>query len=182
MSCKPEMKYQTAKGTVNVNQSWQDWNLSAKSVGDDSNQRNGKQIQLVKWNGNFDFKLNTAATMTTFRVMLILDKGANGANASTVMSLTLEDPSDLWSQYNAINMGKRILVLKDFYVSICDSGTKEKVKRPKLKRIPFSVKYNGTGGTEAAVAQNSLWLMIRSNESTNPGELNFSHRIYYHDC
>lgn len=156
--------------------------LSNIQTGDDFTERTGRSLLLKSLLCKFQLLQNASAVETKCRVMIVQFKDCNGVapSLSDIVSNT-SVPYNIISAYNPNNCPARINVLYDQMFEMNNSLTTSfnRIKLIKFKKT--HLKYIGTGNSIADMGQNSLFLVVTSNQSTNTPTLNFYSRMYYYD-
>lgn len=117
-------------------------------------------------------------TMTTFRILFVVDRTPNGATSTWTNVLHNA------SVYSFMNLDRqykgRYQVIYDqtFHCPI-DSDFKKEFKG--FKKFNLVVGYNGNAGTVADIQKNHLFMMVQSTGNTQNAELEGFFRIRYTD-
>ncbi len=158
------------------------------AVGDDFNERDGRKITLTKVQATFELILeggtNFTQTSDIFRMMLVIDKQANGALPAVSDILQ----SAVIESYVNLNNKKRFTVLIDRLTtlnSMCGSGvTGTEYGRVKkiyriTRKLNLPILYSGDDGLIDKIKSNNvLLLFISSNALVG---CNFHVRFFYLD-
>lgn len=152
--------------------------LNAVALGDDYNNRDGRQIRLKSCAMNMDFIANPAATTDTqLRVVLFIAKSPEGANPGFA---DVFDTANLYSQRNLTNR-KEYVILFDKVITLSPESVEKKFFKY-YKKMNMKTVFNSTSSaTVAAVEANGLFLYMFSSDSTNPPTVNFTHRCRFID-
>lgn len=138
--------------------------LTGIAQGDDVSNRSGRKILLKSVFIRGNLNINSSATQTNVRFMIIMDKNGNGATpgAAEVFNST----SSINLVLNPDNAGERFKVLwdKNFNLSINGRGNATVYKYIKLFN---HCGFDGTSGAVGDCTSNHLWLVTISSEATN---------------
>lgn len=152
--------------------------LNGISQGDTGNTRDGDQVKIMKTYGKIQLISTLNGSQSHFRIMLVLDKQADGTTPtiSEVLDVGNSEPPTI-AHFNMDNKF-RFRVLKDKLVKITPQSITGgdgsriisyfhnfiKHRKNKLKRNPLKegvrVRYSGTGNTASDIASGSLWLFV----------------------
>lgn len=154
------------------------YTLNAVALGDDYNNRDGRQIRIKSCQLNMDFLANpTATTDTQIRCILFLAKSPEGA---TPTFTDVFDSANLYSQRNLTNR-KEFVILFDKIITLSPESVDKKFFKY-YKKMNFKTIYNSTAtATVAAVESNGLFLCMFSGDAVNPPTINFTHRCRFID-
>ncbi len=152
--------------------------LSNLVTGDTNNTRDGDKVMVTSISFRWFFQRHASASVTIARIMLVQDKQTNGSEF---------DPSDLLqdgsvldaivSPYNTDN-NHRFRVLYD---KIIPPNNYAMDHRKWFKKVRIPLTYDNSAGTIADLTQNSLALVIMSDEATNTPVLTYNVRLRYED-
>lgn len=148
--------------------------------GDAVSDRQGDSIKVTKLQMKYYIEQGGSATQTQIRIMLILDKQANGALPSVgdfLLDASVDD--QLVSLLNLDNKF-RFIVLYDRLITLSSSGTRT-IGGKVFKKMQTHIRYSGTTNSTSNIQSNNYFLYIASNEtSTNPS-ITYMLRVKYVD-
>lgn len=172
-----EKKYFDTSGSAGYSSTGSTATLVNMSIGDGAVNRDGQSVKVVSSFLNGYAQINTSATRSIVRIMLVLDTQPNAAAAAitdVLVSATPESPM-------LIGNASRFKVIRDFRITLSINGS-EIVYFKKYTKCGFHVKYNtGTSGTVADITTNNLFYIILSNEATNTPVVAWYHRTRFID-
>lgn len=153
------------------------WLLNGATKGDDLNTREGRQFRMKSIQYHIACTMNAAASHTSVRLVLVLDKQANAAAPAF---------SDIFSVASTrglrdLDGRKRFWIIKDQTIDLSITGQQE--RNLKFYR-QFDIKTifnSGNAGTIADIDTNSLYLFIISDEATNQASVSGFARLRYID-
>lgn len=153
-------------------------NLTGIAIGDDDFNRTGNSIYVRHIYTRGQIEIDSSATATTVRVMLVCDTQQIGDGTPAVSDVIGGAANEflVYRPLNADTVGRfNILYSRSFNLN---------TQRPSLlftirKSMRLHVRYNGTAGTD--IQRNGLYLMCFSDEPTNTPELKAVTRVSYHD-
>lgn len=145
--------------------------INGVATGDDYNTRDGRRIVMKGLTLKFGlFDNGTTGPADFCRVMVILDKQANGAVCTSAQLFTANTPI---SPMNLDNR-ERFKILKDWCIGtdygayaagvITNGATKMHVVKTYIP-MDIPVTYSGTGATIASIATNALYLVYQAKNS-----------------
>lgn len=163
------------------------------------NGRIGRKIVITNLAFNYYFTKFAQASFLSTRVLVVLDKQANGAPAT--MGDVLENPGDLTSYYNLAN-SQRFSILYDKYNDISSyvaaswttAGATATVatslpvsKHFKWsKRVNIPIEFSDAGGGAATIANvksnNILIIAMQGSAGATTSTIDGMFRIRYSDC
>lgn len=152
--------------------------LNAVAIGDDYNNRDGRQIRLKSCALRMDFLANAAATTDTqIRCVLVLAKSPEGV-APTFTDVF--DTANLYSQRNLTNR-KEFVIMFDKIITLSPDSVDKKFFKY-YKKLNFKTIFNSTStATVAGIESNGLFLMFLSSDNTNQPTINYTHRCRFID-
>lgn len=155
--------------------------LNGLTKGDDSTDREGRQIRMKSVQYNVRSLINGAATATLVRVMLVLDTQPNAA-APTIANI-LETTGGLYvDAFRNLSNRKRFIILKDDKQVLDSDDQYNNIDCYKQFNPGFKTVYNsGNAGTIADITTNALYLVAISDEATNTPSVNMYYRIRFID-
>ncbi len=150
--------------------------------GTDFNERIGRSIKAVSVQLKGQITIHASATFTSARYMLVQDT-ENRGSAITIANLlenatAADDFFSLRSGFPA-HM-KRFKILCDQTVQL-DQTDLPIINVECFRKLNMHIRFNGTGGTDASMGQNSIWLIMISSEATNIPTFNIQSRLRYID-
>ncbi len=139
-------------------------------------------ISKINMRGFMVLASNATASSEVYRIILALDKQANGATAAVTDLLTTADEKS----FNNLSNSGRFMVLKDWYGTMnkmADIGTNiNSVIKPFVfnKSCSIPVEFSSTMGAITEIRSNNIFLIGVSSSTT----LTFSHttRVRYTDA
>ncbi len=172
-----EVKYVDTTGQITPNTSQTTVSLNVMSQGTTVSTRLGNSIRVLSIKLNCKYAINSSATHTTMRTIILKDSQANGGviSAANVFSA----PTNVISLLNPDSQ-YRIVVYHLECLSVSISGTQEQVLRFD-EETNFVTRFNGNAGTIADVVTNSVIIGFTSDESTNTPTIDYYARICFID-
>ncbi len=168
------------KGMLNTERNFLDRQLTNSAVsttgqlfsvilmaqGDTSNLRQGDQVKLVHIRYDATYKIHASATQSNLRIIIFVDKQANGALPTVANLLTDVTASDgIVSGYNPDNK-YRFRVLYDKVVQLDQAG-KQSGRRSFRKKLNLRIRYGTNAGDITDLNSTNLLFLILSDEATN---------------
>lgn len=160
--------------------------LNGIAQGDGGTTRDGDQVKFTDLGVRLWLK-NTQAFSDVYRVMIVLDKQADGT-APTIAEV-LENAGVL--NFNNMDNKMRFSVLKDELFYLSPNGDTGEMKLLKMyldltkkykKSKGLRTRYSDTGAAVTDIASNSLWLIIFNRSGTaNGSDVEYKTRIRYVD-
>lgn len=140
--------------------------LTGIAQGDTQNDRNGNSIKAQSVSTKYNVEMNSSATATQVRIMLVIDKNSNGA--APVLSDILDNgvASNAVAHYNSDTAGSRFLILHDKSYSLSINGSRT-ISGSCYSKLNHHVKFTSSTGAQASCASGHLYLILWSDESTN---------------
>lgn len=136
--------------------------LIAQGATDQS--RNGNSILSKRLDGKMAITVNSSATATLCRVMLVLDKDDGQGTAPTVAQIL--DTASVFAPNNLDN--------SDRFVKLFDETYNVDIDGPKIRYFEINkdlsdlhIKYDGANATQANATYNHIYLVTLSTEATN---------------
>ncbi len=162
--------------------------ISNIAQGSDVDQRNGDSILPKALQLRAKFSINSSATTTTVRYIILRDMQYDGANPTVPDVLAALDPLAFMNLDN----GKRFRILKDWIVTLRKVDKTEVVLKTFLKfnkprrgtnvhRHWYHIRYDGPASTEADADQGQLLILMISDETVNTPSVNTFVRLRYID-
>lgn len=134
--------------------------------GDTTNTRDGSQVKLTALEFTMQILLNSSATRSSFRCLIICDKQTN--QALYTPGDVLEDVSGTDMIFSPINLDnkRRFQILADFtsHVGTAEGRIKHFKRYIKLNKI---IRWDASTPSIADLTQSSLSLLMVSTEGTN---------------
>ncbi len=142
--------------------------------------RDGDQIKLTALLFKYFYVINSSATSTALRVMIVQDKQTN--NAIYTIGSLLEDSTADDAIVSPLNLNNkyRFRVLYD-KVHIVNISGSQKGYRKIFKKLDLKIRYGANAGTIADVRSDSLSIVLISDEATNTIVLNGHCRLRFVD-
>lgn len=172
-----ELKYHDTNGsgtqtnTLGVNY------LSNLGTGTSDQTRTGNSILGKDLQVNYTITMNASATNTFFRIMIIVDKQCDGADPTG--GSILSDPTRVTSPLNK-DFTNRFVNLRDTVLSLSTSGNTNVSGKIYIK-VPWHIYYDGSSSTNSSFKENQLFLIMLSNETTNPPTVTWNGRFNFYD-
>ncbi len=148
--------------------------------GDTNITRTGNQIKIVSILFKYFIGINPAATNTTVRIMLVIDKQTNAAQAA--QSDLLEDSTGQGAIVSPIQIDNkfRFNIIYNRVHQMSISGKQNTYSNRYIKK-ELKIRYNGSGSTVASVTSNNLLLFMWSDESSNTPTIESHIRLRFVD-
>lgn len=148
--------------------------LNGLVTGSTATSRLGQSIKMISVYPNLFWSINAAAATTYVRVIIFIDKQANGAapagNDLLVTSTSVLSPL-------AIANSRRFKVLMDIRKTLSLNGN-EIVRYKRFRKLQTHVEFNtGNAGTIADIQTNSLYLMHMSDQPAGMNVPTFSYNV-----
>lgn len=172
-----EKKFHNASGVVNpdnVTGIFQCLNLIAQ--GDGPSSRDGNSLKTMKIFVNLNCSINASAASTALRIVLFVDKEANG------LTPTISDifsAASVTSNYNH-NESSRFFTLSDKTMVLTQQASQGRYMKV-YRRLGFHIHFDGTAATVANVQDNNIWLFFISDESVNLPQIAYNSQLIYVD-
>lgn len=149
--------------------------VSSIAVGDGPSNRDGSQIRVKSFNVQMQYIINSSATTTTIRWLIVKDRRVQVGSTpawtdiydSNEVVNTFINIEDQWRRFQIIRSGVVTLNVNQNPAASTDIY------------IPCSlpVRYD----TSNQVIDNNVWLILASNESTNTPTINYRYRVRFYD-
>lgn len=151
--------------------------LNGMAPGDSAITREGQTITMLYSWFQFDMIVNSSATATVCRFLIVYDMQANGA--AFAASDLFVSATNLNSPF-LIGYNQRFRVIWDRRYQLSTVGSNYQVIKKIFKKMNHKTQYNGgTAGTVADIATGSLYLVLISDEPTNTPTLSYYHRLRF---
>ncbi len=155
--------------------------LTLIGQGDSSSSREGNKVVFKTMQLKYSWKLNTAASSGgRMRVMIILDKQANGAVftagdllASTALGTAIVSPLNLDGQF-------RFRVLYNKVTTLSPQGM-EVAYKTLFKKINIPARYSGSGGSQSNILSQGIYILSVSDSQSNLPVLDYYARLRFID-
>ncbi len=155
--------------------------LVALSQGDTAITRDGSQVKFTSLRFSYFIKIHASALNTMVRVMIVHDKQTNQAQATATDVLQDSTPVDaIVSPYNIDNVS-RFRILYDKVHGLSSVGSTSCVQRTIHKKLNLKVRYDGNAGNVTDLTQDSIFLILVSDEATNDPTISHQLRLRYLD-
>ncbi len=155
-------------------------NLTLLVQGDTDITRDGSQVKFTSLRFGFTLKSNASATRTNVRIMLVHDKQTNQAQATATQVLQDSTPIDaIISAYNIDNVS-RFNILYDKVFSL-DPSYIPTLSRVVHKKLNLKVRYDANAGDVTDLTQDSIFLIMVSDQVTNDPTISHQIRLRYLD-
>jgi hypothetical protein len=152
--------------------------LNGMSTGTSAITRNGQSIKSVALSGSCLWSINSAATTTFIRALIVCDRQTNGsAFAATDL---LSNSASVLSQFN-VSYEERFTILFDRVFTVSTGGPMSGICDVVCDCKTHTYYNTGTAGTIADIASNSLFLMVFSDQTTNTPSFAYSLRYLFVD-
>jgi len=172
-----EAKYVDATGSGTQSSTLGINYLTAIGAGTTDQTRNGNSILGKDLQIHYTISMNSSATNTFFRIMIICDKQQDGADPTA--GSILADPTKINSLLNK-DFTLRFVNMKDITIPLSTSGNSSASGKIYLK-VPWHIYYDGTGSTVSQFKENQIFLVMLSNEATNTPTINWYSRFNFYD-
>lgn len=140
--------------------------------------RNGQSIKIVSIYINTLCSINTSASTTYIRAVLLLDKQPNGATPSQLD--VFKNSSSVLSPLNISN-SKRFKILAELRTTLSING-REMSRMKRFKKCRIHVEYNtGNVGDITDINTNAIYLYYMSDQSVNNPVFDFTSRVRFID-
>jgi len=149
--------------------------ITAIAQGDGINQRTGNSILVNYIYMRTQIVLNASATTSMFRLLLIRDLQQVGDTAPALLDVLTT--ADCNSFLNANNVG-RFKILHDCVYSL-DNAQRKQLFFKKYIKLNQHVRYNGSASSD--IQKGGIYLMVLSDQTTNPVQIYNNVRINWHD-
>lgn len=153
--------------------------LNGMNKGDNINNREGQQIKTMSILFRATININSLATATAVRIMLVVDSQPNGA-AFTVANLLENTVQVIQSPINIGNK-RRFLVLFNKVLTLSINGRRKAYFNYFKKVMLKTVFNNGNAGDETDITTNTIYFVAFSDESANQPTINYYSRIRFVD-
>lgn len=154
--------------------------LNAVAQGDGNNQRDGSSIKMLSVQLKGDITIDSLATRSRVRVLLLLTHDADGAiptlSAGTGQVLSA---LDIYAYYNKDTIHK-FNILWD-HTWCLDSDARDRVKFNKYFKLSQKVRYDGTGGANTDLSKNAIYCLFLSDEGANIPSIHMLTRMTFVD-
>jgi len=161
--------------------------LNGISQGDTGNTRDGDQVKITKTYGNVAFLSEVEGSQSWVRVMLVVDRQADGSvpTIQEVLDVSASEPHHI--AHNNMDNKFRFRILYDKVKKVTPQAITSGdgsimfnyfhnfIKKPKSVKGKMAIKplqqglktrYSGTGNTASDIASNSLWLFVIADSAT----------------
>lgn len=152
--------------------------LTAFAIGDDDFNRTGNSIYVRHIYSRGEIVMDSAATSTTVRLMLVQDTQQVGDTSPVVNDIIggTDNSFKVYRPLNADTVGRfSILYSRNFILNSQRPSVLFNIR----KTMRLHVRYNGTATTD--IQRNGLYLVAFSNEATNTPDISSITRVSYHD-
>ncbi len=148
--------------------------------GDTTITRDGGQVRLTSLDLKYTVKMNTSATRSFVRVILVQDKQTN--QAIFTLADLLEDATASDNIVSMLNLNNkyRFKILYNEVIEIDDFGTQNKYRHIH-KKLDMRLRFDASTPSIADLTSNSLALVFINDEATNFPTINFFNRVRYID-
>lgn len=155
--------------------------LSIIGQGDTSQTRDGDSVRCKRLDLNVRFRINSSATVSTVRVMLVLDLQTNSSQFA-LSDLLADTSTAAIIMQTPLNLNNR----RRFRVWFDKCYTIDQDMRPEViikyhKQLAMKLLFDGTAGTIADCPSKSLHLIYTSDEPTNQPTITYYSRLRYID-
>lgn len=149
-------------------------------TGDTSTTRDGDSLKITRIGLRSKFIINSSATESTIRLMLVLDKQCNGTQAS--LSQTLEtntSPGNIVSFLEKDNRHRfRVLLDKIFHLDVNNRVIDFKYNKNCQMKVLYTL---GNAGTVADMPSKNLYWICISDEAVNTPTMDYAWRVRFVD-
>lgn len=152
--------------------------LNPLGRGDDINQRHGRVVRARSIEIDGHVTINSAATNTRLRVVLLLDTHPDGATPA--YSDVFQHASSVVAIRNLDNR-RRFVILRDFLIQLNDS-TRDMSRVKLYRRLNFHQIFDDSNaGDITDIKHNALYLFLISDEATNSPSVHLTTRYRFVD-
>jgi len=151
--------------------------LNGLAQGNAQGQRIGDSVNAINLEFNFLGSINASAVTSAFRLVLFFDRKPQGAIPTIA---TLFSANNTYSLYNP-TYAKRYNIILDRLISFNSNGEQSVAMSgflPLMQHTEFGL---GDAGTIADIEENSLFLMLISDQGTNTVMFSYYIRYVYVD-
>ena len=170
-----EMLHNQSLGSTTVSSTGVMTLLNGMAQNDTSSGRTGNSILMRNVHLRLGFEQAAAATLTTYRIILLWDTQQIGDTSPAVTDV-LETASP-YSPLATANAG-RFKILKSWFFTTDDNKTQTKLIEC-YKDFRVHTRYNGVANTD--IQKNGLYLLAISDQATNVPVYKYSWKVGYHD-
>lgn len=153
--------------------------LNGISEGDDYLNRNGRSILNSSININYTAKVNSSATNTLLRLVLICDKKPDNTSAATY--LQIYGTALVNGHINKASEGDRFVIMAKRTIKLNPLSGQSATGSLFYTLTGTHTKYDGTGGTANDVEKNAYYVVAVSDEATNTPTLEIYSRFSFFD-
>lgn len=140
--------------------------------------RDGLQVRLKSLQMRLTSEVNVSDVDTFVRIMVVIDKQPQGALPSITDIL---ESTSITSVRN-LSFRKRFVILKDTVQKLRSGAVSNNIQFMRLyKRLDMKSIYNSTGSGISNIESNGLFLVLFSDEATNPPTISGTTRVRYLD-
>lgn len=172
-----ELKYVDNTFSGNQNTTYALSCLTNVAEGDTQSNRTGISQLNHSLHMRLNLTMNTVATSTYFRVILLV-WNENVQETAPSSAKILENNSVYFSPYNVEN-SKQYSIIKDKTYPLATGGPSSISENWNIKLSPLHSKYTSTGSTSQSTGH--VYLMLVSDQSTNTPSYQIYTRIRYYD-
>lgn len=149
--------------------------------GDSNVTRDGSNLKIVSIAWNYFIHMNSSATSTMTRVLLVHDKQTNQALFTGTDLLTDVSISDGINSFRNLDNSQRFHVLYDRRHAHSVAGNSRTTKGSFHKQVQYKIRYDANVGDITDLTMSSLSLVFFSNESTVTPTFNSFIRLRFID-
>ncbi len=177
-----EYKFHTVTGqAVAISDTPASTQLTALSQGDTTTTRDGSQVKFTSFRFDYFLKAGSSSTKSLARIMIVHDKQTNQTQATATQVLqdsTIVDA--IVSGYNIDNVS-RFRILYDKVHSMSSTGDSAVIHRIIHKKLNLKVRYDANAGDVTDLTQDSIFLILVGDQTTNDPNITFQFRLRYLD-
>jgi hypothetical protein len=154
--------------------------LNGIAQGNDNTQRIGRSITIKSIQLScHTYKTGTPTVAQILRIIIFIDKQANGANPTNISSLMT--PDNFLGNKNLVN-DQRFQIIHDKELW-CDINSYDQVFHNWYKKMNLKTTYQSTGNGIADISTNAISVVVlgSSQDVTNRYDMNLRTRIRYTD-
>lgn len=177
-----EKKYlDTVVTATNVDNTGTTYNqiINAIPEGDDYNSRDGRSILNDSIHLTYTAKVNSSATNTILKMVLVCDKKPDATTACSYNQVY--GSAAVNAQINKASEGDRFVILAKRVLKLNPGASPSITGDIYYKLNGVHTKYDGTGSTIGDVEKNAYFVIAVSDEATNYPTLAFTSRFSWYD-
>lgn len=154
--------------------------LTNIAIGDTTNTRDGSSLKIVSLLFSYILRINSSATDSQFRIMLVQDRQTNEAIYTVGDLLSDTTINDVLVAPRNLDNGHRFSVLYDKLLTLSAAGRATSGHKF-YKKMNLKIRYDNAAAAITSLTQSSLSLLVITNEPTNVPSITFNIRLRYVD-